>query len=330
MGKRIQWIDSVKGIAIILLLFSHSLIRDDLIRTWILSFRIPIFFIICGYIVNLKYSDGFKEGQFLDLLSKRWYNLLFPYFLFGIIYIIFLNALRLAGGVPLNVFPLLKKLLSMEGIASLWFLPIYFFSEILLVFILGIFKNYYRYLVIALIVVVLSLIDQTTLSWPLSIIYKVAAGSVFVFIGFVFASNRIEYKLSLTTAIILLIVFSSLTVLNRGASMNEMKIVPLYFINAVFINLSFITIVRILCDKYGDNRLLTFYGKNSLIVICTNNVIIETLRLVDYRFTGNFLLNHGYLGVIIFFFILIICEYPLWKIFGGKFKRKEKKINLSV
>lgn len=324
MGKRITWIDSVKGIAILLVLLSHSMAGQDLFKNWVFAFHMPIFFIICGYIVNLKYSDGFKKGQFLDLLSKRWYNLLIPYFLFGLIYVIFLNVLKLYGGKPLVVLPYLKDLVSMKGIESLWFLPIYFFSEIVLVFFLGIFKGYSRYLIIALIVVVLSCIDQTTLSWPLSILYKVGAGSVFVFVGYLFASNKIENKLSLPAAILLLIIFSALTVLNRGASMNAMGMAPLYFINAIFINLAFISIVRILGDRYGNNELLTFYGKNSLIVICTNNVVLETIRLIDYRLFDNILLKLGYLGVFIFFIILTVCEYPLLKVFGGKFKRKER------
>ena len=106
--------------------------------------------------------------------------------------------------------------------------------------------------------------------------------------------------------------------------MNAMGIVPLYFINAVFINLAFISIVRILGDRYGNNELLTFYGKNSLIVICTNNVVLETIRLIDHRLFDNILLKMGYPGVFIFFIILTVCEYPLLKIFGGKFKRKER------
>ena len=323
--KRITWIDTVKGIAILLLLFSHSMTETDLVKNWILAFRIPIFFIICGYIVNLKYSDGFKEGQFIDLLSKRWYNLLMPYFFFGIIIIIFFNVLRFIGGEPLNAPSLLLDLVSMKGIASLWFLPIYFFSELLLVTILGLFKGYSRFVVIALIIVVLSLIDQSSLSWPFSVLYKVAAGSVFVFVGFIFASNKIEEKLSLGTAVVLLLIFSFMTVFNKGASMNDMRIVPLYMTNAVMINLSFISLVRILGDRYGNHPMLTFYGKNSLIVICTNNIVVESLRLIDYKFFGNFLLGLGYLGVFFFFILVTVCEYPFLKVFGGKFKRPEPK-----
>lgn len=322
---RITWIDTVKGIAILLLLFSHSMIEYDLIKNWILAFRIPIFFIICGYIVHLKYSDGFNKGQFIDLLSKRWYNLFKPYFLFGIIWILFLNVLRIIGGEPLSFLSLIVKLVSMEGVASLWFLPTYCFSEILLITLLGSFKGITRYGVIALIIIILSLIDQSSLSYPFSLIYRVATGSVFVFVGYFFASNKIEEKLSWKSALFLFFLFSFFTVFNKGASMNDMKIVPLYLINAVFINLGFISVVRFLGNKCGDNKLLTFYGKNSLIVICTNNVIIETIRLIDYVLFGSILLSVGYLGVFIFFIIITICEYPFLRMFEGKFKRKVKE-----
>lgn len=321
-AKRIIWIDAVKGIAILLLLFSHSMIEYDLIKNWILAFRIPIFFIICGYIVHMKYPDGFLQGQLLDLISKRWYNLFKPYFIFGIALIIFLNILRIIGGEPLNIITPLIDLISMEGYASLWFLPTYFLSEIVLISLLGLFKGNTRYYVI-IIIIVLSVVDQSVLTYPFSLIYKAAAGSVFVFIGFLFATYKIEEKLSWKLALLLLLLFSFFTIFNRGASMNNMKTVPFYLINAVVINMCFITLVYVLVEKFGDNKLLSFYGKNSLIVICTNNLIIETVRLIDYVFWGNILLSMGYFGVFLFFIIITICEYPLLKVFGGKFKRKD-------
>lgn len=321
-NKRITWIDSVKGLAIILLLFSHSMAQNDLLKNWIFAFHMPIFFIICGYLVNLKYSDGFKKGQFLDLLSKRWYNLFKPYFFFGIILIIFLNILRFYAGEKLNFPSLFLDLISMKGIESLWFLPIYFFSEIFLIFILGKTHGKYRYMAILLIIVILSFINQPALSYPFSILYKIASGSVFVFAGYIFASNKIDELLPIKLLIPLLFIASLSTFLNNGASMNNLKIAPLYFINAIVISLCFISLVRILGNKYGHNKFLTFYGKNSIIIVCTNNLIIETVRLIDYRITNNFMLHSGYLGVFMFFIIITLCEYPFLKVFEGKFKRK--------
>ena len=210
----------------------------------------------------------------------------------------------------------------MKGIESLWFLPIYFFSETFLIFILGISKGKARFGFILLIIFVLCFINQSSLKWPFDIIYEVAEGSIFVFAGFMFASNVIETKIPLKYAIILFIIASFATTLNQGASMNKMNIVPLYFFNAIAISRSLIAIINRLGEKYGHNKLLSFYGKNSLIILCTNNLIIETVRLIDFKLTGNCLISMGYLGYFIFFLILTICEYPMLKLFGGKFNKQ--------
>lgn len=320
--KRITWIDTIKGFAIFLLLFSHSMAEYDLFKNWIFAFHMPIFFFICGYLVNLKYKDGFKSGQFKDLLSKRWYNLFLPYFFFGLILIIFFSVIRLVSGNPSIALSQLLDLVSMNGIESLWFLPVYFFSEVLLITILGVSKGKARFCIIFLIIGLLCVINQTSLKWPFDVFYEVAEGAVFVFAGFIFASNEIETIIPIKYAIVLFIVASLATTLNQGASMNNMNIVPLYFFNAIAISLSLIAIIHRLGERYGHHQLLTFYGKNSLIILCTNNIIIETVRLIDFKLTNNSLIHMGYLGVFIFFIILTICEYPLLKLFAGKFNRQ--------
>ena len=100
-----------------------------------------------------------------------------------------------------------------------------------------------------------------------------------------------------------------------------MGIVPLYFINATIISFSIITIIRQLGERQGHYQLVSFYGKNSLIIVCTNNLVIEICRLIDHKMFCNSLLHMDYIGIFIFFIIITICEYPLLKLFEGKFKR---------
>ena len=328
--QRITWIDTIKGICILLLLFSHSQTEFDLLKTWIFSFMLPAFFIVCGYLAYYKYPEGLKPGQLGDFLSKRWYNLFIPYFLFGVIFILYINFIRFISGNPLLLVPQFTRLLSMEGIASMWFLPTYFFSELLFLFFLTIVKGKARLFIVALTVIILSLIEQTTLSWPIDILYRVAEGTAFIYIAFIFASYKIENKISIPVAVILLVIASISTAFNQGASMNDMKIVPLYFINAIIITLSMICLINRVGQKYGDNRMITFYGKNSLIIVCTNNLIIEFLRLLDHKLFNDSLLQIGYLGIIIFFIIITLCEYPLLKLFEGKFNRNYLQGRIKV
>ncbi|MBR6979896.1 MAG: acyltransferase family protein [Prevotella sp.] len=319
--KRITWIDYTKGFAILLLLLSHSMTKYNLFNNWIFAFHMPIFFIICGYLVHLKYNDGFKDGQFFDLLSKRWYNIFIPYFIFGTILIIFFTVLKLVSETPSNAISMFINLITMKGIASMWFLPIYFFSEFLSISLLSLFKGKPMCYLMAFFVGVLWLVDQSTLSWPLDLLYKIAEGTVFIYIGTIFANNELESKASVKIAVILLAISSFLTIFNQKASMNNMGIVPLYFINATIISFSIITIIRQLGERQGHYQLVSFYGKNSLIIVCTNNLVIEICRLIDHKMFCNSLLHMDYIGIFIFFIIITICEYPLLKLFEGKFKR---------
>lgn len=319
--QRITWLDTIKGICILFLIFSHCMTEFDILKTWIFSFMLPAFYMVCGYLTYYRYPDGFKSGQFSDLFSKRWFNLFIPYFFFGIILILYFNSIRLISGNPLLFISQFKNLILMKGIASLWFLPIYFFSEVLLILFLTLIKGKARYCIAIIIAILLIIIDQTSLSWPFTIIYKSVLGFVFAYAAFIFASYKIEKKLSIKAAAFLLLIGSISTSFNQGASVNDMKIAPLYFINALIICLSMITLVIYKDEKYGNNKFVSFYGKNCLLIVCTNNLIIEFLRLLDHLLFNDSLLQIGYLGIFIFFIIITACEYPILRFFEDKFSR---------
>ncbi|WP_367118171.1 acyltransferase family protein [uncultured Clostridium sp.] len=60
---RLNFIDILKGIAIVLVVLGHILYnQNNLIRIWLYSFHIPLFFIISGYLLNFKKDKiSFKE-----------------------------------------------------------------------------------------------------------------------------------------------------------------------------------------------------------------------------------------------------------------------------
>ena len=81
--KRLKFLDCAKGIAILLLILSHCMSDESMLKTWIFSFHMPIFFIVCGILQAQK----FPNGQTLDLigpfLKKRCRQMLLPYFSWG-------------------------------------------------------------------------------------------------------------------------------------------------------------------------------------------------------------------------------------------------------
>ena len=73
MGKRIDYLDYSKGIAIILVVLGH-IFNGGNIKTYIYSFHIPLFFIISGYLFNYSNINSFNE-----FISKKTKVYLIPY-----------------------------------------------------------------------------------------------------------------------------------------------------------------------------------------------------------------------------------------------------------
>ena len=51
------------------------------------------------------------------------------------------------------------------------------------------------------------------------------------------------------------------------------------------------------------------HGKYSIVVLVTNNIIIEILRLIDHKITADFFIRNGNIGYLLFALILILLEY---------------------
>lgn len=72
---RIQILDYIRGMAILLVLLHHSGVPGG---DWILAFYMPLLFFISGYTDFLRK----REWKFLDYIRTRFMRLMVPYFLF--------------------------------------------------------------------------------------------------------------------------------------------------------------------------------------------------------------------------------------------------------
>lgn len=95
--ERIQWIDALKGFAILLVVFAHVAERYykfDLVPTAtpvfqtiynvIYSFHMPRFFMISGFLFQLSYMTPSWEGNRGRFL-KHWINLAIVYTVFSLL-----------------------------------------------------------------------------------------------------------------------------------------------------------------------------------------------------------------------------------------------------
>lgn len=183
MEKRITWIDSAKGIGILLIILGHT---NPPFKNYIFWFHVPLFFILSG--ITLKTSSNYKNFVF-----KKINRLIKPYFLYGITVILltFFSIFLYMGQLKMGQLKLLVWLIyggeKAQGIiGAYWFLPILFFSVISINYML---ENYSEWLCWTIIIVeyIISFIIinfvKMTFYLPLDVL-TFPLGSFFVMVGY--------------------------------------------------------------------------------------------------------------------------------------------------
>lgn len=137
--QRIDWIDCVKGIGIILVYIGHCYIPA--VNDLIYSFHMPLFFIISGFLWN---NSKYQQMSILDFVEKKLRAYIIPYFKMAIICFVIWGLLygmfqcdtisayiqkiwKYTYGILL-VYP---RSQFMPACYPLWFLVALFFAELL-------------------------------------------------------------------------------------------------------------------------------------------------------------------------------------------------------
>lgn len=96
--KRLSYIDSLKGFAILLVLLGHNSF-NDYVTYVIYFFHMPLFFFISGYLAKTP------EVSIKQTFKRKWGTLIYPYFVFGIIILLYNTVLdKLRGMFSVNKF----------------------------------------------------------------------------------------------------------------------------------------------------------------------------------------------------------------------------------
>lgn len=132
--KREEFLDFAKGFSIICLLFSHTMDCSEFyIGSWITSFHMPIFFIIGGIIHSMKDGQETRSGDIVKLIQKRAFQFGIPYCIFCCLLAVFYTALSLiSGNSSVGILTYVFRIVTLQGIDSLWFIPCYFAAELFL------------------------------------------------------------------------------------------------------------------------------------------------------------------------------------------------------
>lgn len=292
--SRIEWLDISKGILMIFVILAHShLGRMSFIFD---NFFMPMFFFLSGY------TFKFKSEERIDIfIKKKMKVILIPYMSFSIILFV-INFIKYGvnNSFLVNIFGVFysryflyntkyvdmysqMKLLSMNN-SALWFLTCIFICNLLLYLILKISKSYKIRIMIVILLVSVGIImnEFFTILMPWSI--DTACICIFyMYLGYILKNIDIK-DISIKSKYVFyisLILYISLSFINRGVNIS----IGIYRNYILFIIASLNGILFwIFIAKYIEKNLryikkgLIFIGQNSIIILCSHLLILDTLN----------------------------------------------------
>lgn len=323
--KRIEWLDILKGIGILFVIWGHGLVKNPVLYNIIWSVHMPLFIYASGY--------TYTKRPLYEQIRKDIKGLLFPYWGGGIALwianMIFLfmrgekfNFLNLtldyigkilygSGGYLLELF---DGKIVFSAIGALWFVPSLFCARIILNLILSI-KVEYRLCTLAGIVYLgLKVTELLTVNKNVWLPFSVQAsmsGVLFMFFGVIARKEKVigwgitareGFKYILCGLVWFFTIYNGSGI---GMVFNNFPNGVLDFIGALC-GLVCLSQTAVFIDRHFKylGKMLTFCGRNTMVFLIFH--LIE-LDFIDwYKFLSLFGINVQQTNIILILVIKII------------------------
>lgn len=325
--KRENWIDYAKSIAMILVVFGHVASRN-LVKDWIYSFHMPLFFFISGITLNVNH------GGYREYVKKLCRKILLPYFLYSLMYWMF-NAAKviiLHKDINLihNLLGIIIQLRGTDFTVGVWFLPLLFLSEIL-VFPLLLQKKRVQIPSIMFLVVIgfiYAIQVHKVLPWGLDV---VPFSAFFIWLGFQYKEFWLNSLKNLSVFVLIPICLALLCINVLAGLWNDNIIGDsvdmysmtygnpcLYYI-AAFAGIGLVLIVcKDLLDGFEINPMKCI-GQNTLHIYCIHGLVISVFRAVTERLFSTYEFSTVLEQCFVSFVVILICLILIY--FGKRIKK---------
>ncbi len=292
--KHLIYPDIAKGIGIILVILGHIEYISLPLRNFIVSFHMPLFFVISGILMNVT---GEENREFKSVVSKKAKHIMLPYLYFSVldtlVYLLYFYATGRDGGMA-TVLSYITNTLTFYGISVLWFLPTLFASEIIFLLIR---KDHHFLPTISICIscaavsiflnnnlMKANLLYGNQMLFGIFHLFAVAVLRLFPCICFIAAGyfiypliNRFTLKKpykSLISALALFAISYFTSQLNGVTDLHYLLFgnILLYLLSSlsgVFGVINLCLVMEFFSSNFL-NKVLTFYGKNSLIIMLTH------------------------------------------------------------
>jgi len=285
MVKRIDWIDTAKGLGIFLVVLGHIPLATEYSK-YFYMFHMPLFFFLSGLVFKRDKFHGFS--QFIKNRSK---SLLLPYLIFSLAtYLFWLILGRHFGNdasVDINVLkPLIGTFYSVgtDGWlvhnVPLWFLTCLFLVESMFYWIASL-KRKMIWVILGIASVVGYVISNSLhirIFWSFDI---ALVATVFYGVGYLLKDQIFKFfgeKPNILIFIFLGLVGVLIANLNGYVDMNGNTYGNYfyYFIGGI-VGISFCLTI----SKYFERvKIINFLGKNSLIIMALHNIALSFIKAI--------------------------------------------------
>lgn len=339
-SNRIEWVDMGKGICMLFVILSHTIVCPDILRTFFAPFFLSGFFFLSGYV--------YKPGKsFKVMLRKKICTILVPWAAFSIFEVI---ELYLFGNSNLSLAQYFGcAILQVKGYyETLWFLPCLFLS--FLPFYFGVrFLSNRNMIVLSFILCMMSRIYSkymiadvfpwrtSALPWHIQLIGVVW---FFMVVGYLYAQYEekivayLRIKKAITIGAVFALYIGLLYIINTQTKieLNEYDSNIFIWMIVMFIALFLFIIITYNIRSFKG---VIFIGKNSLLYYCLHFTLIRIFNKAYMILGVNKVIGTQIWKRCIFSFgevviIVILLIIPIWfinKYLGfllGKFNRDIK------
>ncbi len=309
MNQRVDWIDSLKGMGIIMVVVGH--IFDGYLHAWLYLFHMPLFFFISGYLFKPS-----SEGR--QYFLKKSLSLLLPYLFFLVLLSAKDIVLILLEG---QYFPLIKQTLKILFGGRLlvgwtgvfWFITCFFTTQQVFNLLITTFTTQIVYALtfLCLLLSYVNAIFLPTLFLPWAL--EVTLGAIpFFACGYYVRQVNPEIKSFLLTSFSFLgLGLSLLLIFWQPDAAYDMKradygIPFLSFLAALAIILALVQIAKLIRYWPQLNQSLSTIGSGSLVIMYLHQPLQLTMRNID-------LLGHEWIRLILSLLISMLCYGFLMK-----------------
>ena len=269
---RLFFLDSARGLAILLVVLGHIWETEELIPVLIYSFHVPLFFIISGILIN--YTDAQKKS-WKTLILSRITGLLLPYILYELIFVIIFGLRSGFDFSSLGTNAWDGLLLKPQNV-PLWFLICLFFSELVLILFLKTFSDPRITAFLSLILYLLPFLIAPA-NYATELFLKTCSSLGFLALGYFCASFVRNTSMPAWLLVVLLFAGGGASWLNGKTGINKLTFhnPVLFTFSAVVLSFCILFLL-----KKTRIRVLEFAGKNTLPVLGLHIIVLRILEQI--------------------------------------------------